>query len=88
MGATRTDILRIFLVEATVLATLGGTAGLLICIGRGALLHFFVSALPVHTSVHYVLIAELLAASIGLLSGVLPARRAAMLDPVQALRYE
>ncbi len=88
LGATRADVLRIFLVEATVLAALGGLAGLLIGIGGGVLLHFFIPALPVHTPVRYVLLAELLAACIGLLSGVLPARRAAMLDPVEALRSE
>ncbi len=88
LGATRADILRIFLVEATLLAALGGLAGLLIGIGGAALLHFFIPALPVHTPVRYVLLAEVLAALIGLLSGVLPARRAALLDPVQALRSE
>lgn len=88
LGATRADILRIFLVEATLLAALGGLAGLLIGIGGAALLHFFIPALPVHTPIRYVLLAEVLAALIGLLSGVLPARRAALLDPVQALRSE
>jgi putative ABC transport system permease protein len=88
LGATRTQILQIFLLEATVLAILGGFAGLLIGIGGAGLLHFFIPALPVHTPVRYVLAAELLAAAIGLLSGVLPARRAALLDPVRALRSE
>lgn len=88
LGATRAQILQIFLLEATVLAVLGGLAGLLIGIGGAGLLHFFIPALPVHTPVRYVLAAELLAALIGLLSGVLPARRAALLDPVQALRSE
>ncbi|HHD63582.1 MAG TPA: FtsX-like permease family protein [Desulfobulbaceae bacterium] len=88
LGATRGRILQIFLLEATVLAVLGGLAGLLVGIGGAGLLHFFIPALPVHTPVRYVLAAELLAAAIGLLSGVLPARRAALLDPVQALRSE
>lgn len=88
LGASRADILRIFLVEATLLAALGGLAGLLIGISGAALLHVFIPALPVHTPVRYVLLAEAMAAFIGLLSGVLPARRAALLDPVQALRSE
>lgn len=88
LGATRAQILQIFLLEATVLAVLGGLAGLLIGISGASLLHFFIPALPVHTPVRYVLAAEFLAAVIGLLSGVFPARRAALLDPVQALRSE
>lgn len=88
LGATRTDILHIFLAEATVLAALGGVAGLVVGITGAFLLHVCIPALPVHTPIRYVLLAELLAAVIGLLSGVLPARRAALLDPAHALRSE
>jgi putative ABC transport system permease protein len=45
-------------------------------------------ALPTHTSWGYVLAAELLAALIGLVAGVLPVRHAAYLDPIEALRAE
>lgn len=88
LGATRFQILLLFLGEATALAALGGMAGLALGVGGGWLLHFMVPALPVHTPWSYVLLAEVLAVSIGLLSGVLPARRAARLDPVEALRAE
>jgi len=88
LGATKTNILVFFLAEATILAGLGGIAGLGLGIGGAWLLHFFIPALPVHTPWTYVLLAEVLAACIGLLAGVLPARRAAQLDPVQALRSE
>jgi len=51
-------------------------------------LHLLVPALPVHTSWFYVMLAEGLAAAIGLIAGVMPARHAARLDPVEALRAE
>jgi putative ABC transport system permease protein len=57
-------------------------------VGGAWLLGFLVPALPTHTSLTYIIAAELLAAVIGLLAGVLPARRAASLKPVDALRSE
>jgi len=88
LGATRIQVLSLFLGEATVLAAAGGMAGLVLGAGGAQLLHFMVPALPVHTPWSYVLLAEGLAISIGLLAGVLPAARAAHLDPVEALRAE
>ena len=61
---------------------------MIIGIGGGQLLHFLVPALPVHISWLYVMVAEVLAIPIGLLAGVLPARHAAGLDPIEALRAE
>jgi len=88
LGATRQQILGLFLGEAMVLAALGGVAGLLVGVGGAQLLHFFVPALPVQTPWFYVLMAECLALVIGLLAGVLPALRAARFDPIEALREE
>lgn len=88
LGATRQQILGLFLGEAMLLAALGGIAGLLLGIGGGQLIHFFVPALPVHIPWLYVVLAELLAIVIGLLAGVLPALRAAHFDPIEALREE
>jgi putative ABC transport system permease protein len=88
LGATSRQILILFLGEAIVLSALGGLIGLFIGWGGAQLLHFFVPALPVHTSWPYVLSAEALAAVIGLAAGVTPAKRAASLNPVEALRAE
>ena len=88
LGAPRRTILGLFLAEAVALSALGGVAGLALGFGLAQLIHFFVPALPVHTPMTFVVLAECLAIVIGLLAGVLPARRAARLDPVDALRAE
>ena len=88
LGARRRQVMGLFLAEAVVLAAVGGMAGLLLGIGGAYLLNALVPALPVHASWGYLLAAELLAVLIGILAGVEPARRAARLDPVQALRAE
>jgi putative ABC transport system permease protein len=56
--------------------------------GGAWLLGALVPSLPVHTPWYYVLIAELLAILVGMVAGVVPARNAARLDPVEALRAE
>ena len=78
----------LFASEATVLGSLGGLAGLIIGAGGAWLLGQAIPSLPTHTSWVYVVLAEALAAVIGLLAGVLPARHAARLDPIEALRAE
>jgi putative ABC transport system permease protein len=88
LGSTQRQIMALFLGEATVLAGIGGLAGLVLGVGGAQLLTTAIPALPVHTPVSYVLIAEALAVVIGMLAGVLPARQAARLNPVEALRAE
>jgi len=88
LGAQRATILALFLGEAVVLAALGGLAGLVFGIGLAQLIHLVVPALPVHTPILYAVLAIVLASLIGLAAGVLPARRASRLDPVESLRAE
>ena len=88
LGATQWLILSLFLAEAVVLAALGGLAGLALGVGLAQVLHFLLPALPVHTPWTYAAAAELLAVAVGLVAGVLPARRAAAMEPVEALRAE
>ena len=88
VGATRQGILLLFLGEAALLAVIGGTAGLLLGWGTALALHVVLPALPVHTPWSYAVLAELVALAVGLAAGVLPARRAAHLDPLEALRSE
>ena len=88
LGATRKHILFLFLLEGTLLAGLGGTAGLLLGFSLGWLIHAFVPLLPVHTPWTFILLAELLSMTIGIIAGIMPARQAALLDPLEALRSE
>ncbi len=88
LGARQGQVLSLFLGEAIVLAALGGISGLVLGIGLAQFLHFALPALPVHTPWLFVVLAEAIAIVIGLAAGVLPAFRAAHLDPIEALRTE
>lgn len=88
LGAGGRQIMLLFIGEAVVLAGLGGMAGLILGAGGAWLLGRLVPSLPTHTPWIYALLAELLSLVIGLSAGVLPARHAAKLDPIEALRAE
>ncbi len=88
LGASRRQVSALFLGEAVVLATLGGLAGIGLGVGGALLLHHLFPALPVFTPWSYVGLALALASLIGLLAGVLPARHAARLPVVDAMRAE
>lgn len=88
LGATRRQLLWLFLGEAGALAAIGGAFGLFLGVGAGQLLRLLVPALPVATTVFHAVLAESVAVAIGLLAGTAPALRAARLDPIEALRAE
>jgi len=88
LGAGRDQILVLFLLEAVLLALLGGVAGFVIGAGGAWIIGVLVPALPTRTAWDFVLLAEATAGLIGLAAGVLPALRAAALDPVTALHEE
>jgi len=88
IGATRKQVQLVFLVEAATLATLGGLLGVAVGSGICALIRIAVPGLPVHTPPEFVVLAVSVSLAVGLLAGVTPARRAARLDPIEALRAE
>ncbi|BBO87944.1 ABC transporter permease [Desulfosarcina ovata] len=88
LGAGRHGIVALFAIEATLLGAIGGVAGIVLGSGGAWLLETLLPKLPTHTPLAYAILAEALAAVIGLLSGILPARQAARMDPIEALRAE
>lgn len=94
LGARGRDILRQFLVEAVLLASLGGIVGILLGVGASVGITYLINALssgsdwPVVISLPAAGIALLFAAAVGIFFGFYPARRASRLDPIDALRYE
>ena len=88
LGARERQVLSLFLGEAILLSALGGLFGLALGVGIAQGLHLLFPALPVHTPWLFAALAELSAVTIGLAAGVVPALRAARLDPVEALHAE
>ena len=88
IGATRHQVRVVFLAEAGTLATLGGTVGLVGALGICQVLRDLVPGLPVNTPISFAALAVLVSLGTGLASGVLPAQRAAALDPIESLRAE
>jgi putative ABC transport system permease protein len=87
LGARRKDILRQFLVESATLSTLGAVLGIALGI-LGAKLISWNTPLPAAVAPWSIVVATLLGTVVGIASGVYPARRAARLDPIVALRAE
>jgi putative ABC transport system permease protein len=88
LGAVKDQILQLFLIEAIFLSAFGGVVGLVFGLGVVAMIDIVIPALPVSYSPLFIALAELVAVAIGLIAGILPAMRAAKLEPVEALRTE
>jgi putative ABC transport system permease protein len=87
VGARRRDILAQFLVEAVILSLIGGLVGIAVGLGASRAIGYF-AEWRTQIEVEAVLMAFGFAAAIGVVFGLYPARKAARLDPIEALRYE
>jgi putative ABC transport system permease protein len=87
LGATRHSVLLQFLVEALTLSAVGGLIGILTGVGAAIVLSRF-NGWAVVIAPEAILLAVIFSVTVGLVAGVWPARRAALLDPIEALRHE
>jgi putative ABC transport system permease protein len=87
IGAKKRDINRQFLVEATVLTVIGGIVGILLGCSVSFICSFF-GIVATQISIASIVLAFCVSATIGILFGYYPARRASELNPIEALRYE
>ncbi|HEV8538163.1 MAG TPA: ABC transporter permease [Bacteroidota bacterium] len=87
IGARRRDILSQFLLEAIVLSMLGGFIGIALGVGGSNLISTF-AGWPTFISVNSILLAVFFSMAVGVFFGLYPARKAASLSPIEALRYE
>lgn len=87
IGALEKDVLKQFLIEAMVLTSLGGLIGITLGVSAAAIIAHFLKFSTVF-SPGIIILAFLFSAGVGVVFGYFPARKAAMLDPIEALRHE
>ncbi len=87
VGAHGRDIMMQFLIEAVALSSLGGLIGIALGLGASEILHRS-AGWPTATPISAIAAAVAFSAGVGITFGLYPARKAAALDPIDALRYE
>ena len=87
IGALEWEVLLQFLVEAVVISSFGGIIGILLALGASVVLAQ-VLMVPFVFNTSIVAVAFLFSAAVGVVFGYFPAKKAARLDPIEALRYE
>jgi len=88
VGAARRDVLQQFLAEAVVISLVGGLAGIAIGVAIPLSVQYFTDDIAIPISPVSIAIAFTVSLLVGLIFGILPANRAARLNPTEALRYE
>ncbi len=88
VGATRGAIVLQFLAEAMAMTLFGGVVGVVIALGISNLIIFLIPSIPAQIQPWMIVLSLGVSVGIGLVFGVLPARKAARLDPIECLRYE
>ncbi len=88
IGASRREVLQQFLLEAVLLSLTGGLLGILLGVALPFSAQYFVDGFRIPISITSVVVAFAVSCLVGLVFGLLPANRAARLNPTEALRYE
>src|SRR5581483_3121097 len=87
LGARSADILLQIMIESIVMSLMGGVTGLLIAWGLSLAIGAF-TPVPMSVPVYAVILAIGISSAVGMFFGIYPARKAARLDPIEALRFE
>ena len=88
VGASRRDVLEQFLTEAVLISVGGGVVGIVIGVGVPLFIGLLFPDYPVPVSVTSIFVAFFVSLAVGVVFGIIPANRAARLNPTEALRYE